>query len=92
MPKQTRAQAYPATFAVKVKIAKEANLDARQAAALKAYAEEILEGLAVDMVNGNGDGKVSFSKTAVVVKDFSIFDLTPEKHPQTELPGQSTEE
>ena len=92
MAKQTRAQAYPATFAVKVKIAKEAQLDARQAAALKAYAEEILEGLAVDMVNGNGDGKVSFSKTAVVVKDFSIFDLTPEKSPQSQLPGQRDQE
>lgn len=86
-----QAKAYPATFTVKVKIAKEANLDDRQKSALKAYAEELLEGLASDAVNGNGDKMISFSKTAVIVKDMQVFDLTPKPDAQKELPGTGEE-
>lgn len=83
-----KGKAYPATFAVKVKIAKEANLNWKQKAALKKDAEELLEKLAPDMVNGNGNDAISFSKTAVIVKDPGmVFDLIPKPDPQKQLPG-----
>ena len=84
-------EAYPVTFSIKCKVAKEANLDKRQKAALKGYVDEFLEGIAVDGIAGNSNGKISITKTGVVVMDFAIFDLTPPPNAQRALPGHGEE-